>query len=121
MSATSNFLQSLDAMHKADREHYLKVRTIMRKTYLIAVINTVGMEYYGYEDDSFMDAIDMKVEMLMKRAGFATPNNQNLTASPNQFDPFAHITSPSNIAKLEADLATLQRQEQDKDGWGNKK
>lgn len=71
----------------------------MRKTYLMAIQSTVGMAGYATEDDTFLDALDLKCEMLAVRAGITTLDNDNIHADENAVDPFALITRPAAKAE----------------------
>lgn len=102
MSAT------LAAMRDADQKKFLTIRNSMRKTYLMAIQATVGITNYAPEDDTFMDAIDLKCEMLATRAGMATLDNDNLHADENAVDPFAIITRPAAKSELEVDQSKIE-------------
>lgn len=86
----------LEEIKHDDMQRFLIVRTAMRRAYLMAINATVGITRYQSEDDTFMDAIDLKVEMLMKRAGVQTPMNENTQPESNASDPFSLITRPLN-------------------------
>lgn len=92
---------TLSNMREADQKKFLAIRNSMRKTYLMAVQSTIGMASYSSEEDSFLDAIDIKCEMLAARAGMATLDHDNLHAEETASDPFALITRPAAIAEKE--------------------
>ena len=52
-----------------DRMLYQKIRTDIRKVYLHAHTNIVGMDHWTVDDDYFLDLLDMKVAVLFDRAG----------------------------------------------------
>jgi hypothetical protein len=52
-----------------DRAIYQQIRTDMRKVYINAHTNVVGMDYWLIDDDYFLDLIDIKVAVLFDRAG----------------------------------------------------
>lgn len=52
-----------------DRTVYQSIRTDMRKVYLNAHTNIVGMNNWDNSDDAYLDLIDIKLAMLFDRAG----------------------------------------------------
>ena len=84
----------LESLNKKDRETFLACRGLMRRAYLQCLASTLGMHKYSHEDDTFLDALDIKLEMLMARA--AIPTNINANTKPESYvhDPFALITRP---------------------------
>ena len=52
-----------------DRVIYQQVRTELRKVYLNAHTNILGMEHWSTDDDYFMDLLDIKIAVLFDRAG----------------------------------------------------
>lgn len=89
----------LDTLSDKDKHLYLTVRTSMRKCYLMALASTVGISAYCAEDDTFIDALDIKVEMLMKRAGVQTPTSDNYAPESNVSDPFDMVSRPHQVLK----------------------
>lgn len=63
----------LNNLNEQDQKHFLTLRNLMRKTYLTCVNQTVGLTNYTHEDDTFLDAIDMKLQTLMHRSGRIAP------------------------------------------------
>ena len=90
---------TLATIKEQDQKKFLTVRTAMRRAYLMAIAGTVGIQNYNSTDDTFMDAIDIKVEMLMQRAGIETPSNENRIAEENVNDVFSLITRPFKETK----------------------
>lgn len=114
---------NLAALKIEDEKKFLAIRTLMRKTYLHAIAHTVGIAGYRPEDDTFMDAIDIKVEMLFKRAGIETPTSENKDAEINSaFDPFTLITRPQRPTSLVVDEkkmeADMKQPGNGMAGWG---
>lgn len=102
----SHINDTLARIAEADRHKFLTVRNSIRRSYLMAIQATVGIQNYCPEDDSFMDAVDIKVEMLMHRAGIETPSAENRIAEQNGEDVFALISGhlipkPEQIEKKE--------------------
>lgn len=96
-----HILDTLNNIRADDHDKFLRIRTKMRAVYLQAIHETVGMHNFIPEDDSFLDSIDIKVEMLMARAGIDTPSNKNdIPQKTNVSDVFALITRPLKPAKI---------------------
>ncbi len=89
----------LENIQEQDRHKFLTIRTALRKAYLTALAASVGIQNYSAEDDTFVDALDIKVEMLMHRAGIETPSNENRIAEVNATDPFALMTRAPLLTK----------------------
>lgn len=66
----------LNNLNEQDQKHFLTLRNLMRKTYLTCVNQTVGLINYTHEDDTFLDAIDLKLQTLMHRSGRIAPKVQ---------------------------------------------
>lgn len=89
----------LENIRQEDQQKFINIRTNMRKAYLMAISSSVGINNYNAEDDTFFDALDIKVEMLMHRAGIETPSNENRIAETNVSDPFALMTRIPILSK----------------------
>ena len=59
----------LAALDIDDRALWSEHRTIMRRSYLNAHNETVGMGKWSHEDDAFLDLIDIRLALLFDRAG----------------------------------------------------
>lgn len=59
----------LKALSIDDRALWSEQRTIMRRAYLNAHNETIGIGNWTYEDDSFMDLIDIRLALLFDRGG----------------------------------------------------
>ena len=59
----------LNALSIDDRALWSEQRTIMRRSYLNAHNETVGMANWSHEDDAFLDLIDIRLALLFDRAG----------------------------------------------------
>lgn len=64
----------LNALNEDDRKLWSEHRTTMRRAYINAHNNTIGVEKWEATDDAFMDLIDIKLAILFDRSGklFAT-------------------------------------------------
>lgn len=100
--------ETLERLNEADRQKFITMRMSMRRAYLMCIQASVGMQNYIPEDDTFMDAIDIKVEMLSNRAGLSTPNNDREKPNTNGFDPFEMLTRLPD--QIEAPKAQQQEQ-----------
>src|ERR1700761_363606 len=58
-----------NALSPEDRAVYQKIRTDMRRMYLNAHTNIVGIDNWNMNDDAYMDLIDIKLATLFDRAG----------------------------------------------------
>ena len=61
--------QLYNSLSPEDRAVYQQIRTDLRKVYLNAHTNILGMDNWDNEDDAFIDLIDIKLAMLFDRAG----------------------------------------------------
>ena len=59
----------LNALDIDNRALWSEQRTIMRRSYLNAHNQTVGMGNWSIEDDAFLDLIDIRLALLFDRAG----------------------------------------------------
>lgn len=59
----------LAALSDEDRAMYTQHRNEMRRSYLIAHNQTVGMDKWDSTDDQFLDYIDIMLAVLFDRAG----------------------------------------------------
>lgn len=102
-----DIVDTLAQIRAQDQKKFLLVRTNMRKAYLMSIAATVGIASYQTEDDTFMDALDIKVEMLMHRAGIDTIKNDNSSANENASDPFAIITRPAAKTEIKDNITSM--------------
>ena len=58
-----------NSLSPEDRILYQSIRTDLRKVYLNAHTNIVGMEHWDSYDDAVMDLLDIKLATLFDRAG----------------------------------------------------
>jgi hypothetical protein len=61
--------QLYNSLSPEDRAIYQSIRTDMRKIYLNAHTNIVGMDHWDNGDDAWLDLIDIKLATLFDRAG----------------------------------------------------
>ena len=101
-------LNTLANMKENEQKLFLTIRNRMRKAYMLSIKQTIGIENYNETDDTFLDAIDIKCEMLAARAGMSTMDNENINAEENVLDPFAMITRPTPATELKVDEGKLE-------------
>ena len=61
--------QLYNSLSPEDKVVYQKIRTDMRKVYLNAHTNIVGMDNWSEHDDALLDLIDIKIATLFDRSG----------------------------------------------------
>lgn len=61
--------QILAAMSVDDRALYIQCRTDMRRAFLTAHNNTVGIDKWEDQDDSLFDLLDIRIALLFDRSG----------------------------------------------------
>lgn len=59
----------LKALDDNDRQLYSQTRTEMRKSYINALAQILGLTEYDSTDDAFLDLIDIKIAVLFDRSG----------------------------------------------------
>ena len=59
----------LTALSNEDRAMYTQHRNEMRRSYLLAHTETIGMDKWAAEDDRLLDYIDISLALLYDRAG----------------------------------------------------
>lgn len=61
--------QLYNSLSEVDKNLYQQIRTDMRRLYLRAHTNIIGMEQWLNSDDAYLDLIDIKLATLFDRAG----------------------------------------------------
>lgn len=61
--------QLYNSLSPEDKALYQKIRTDIRKVYLNAHTNILGMDHWKAEDDALLDLLDIKVAILFDRGG----------------------------------------------------
>ena len=59
----------LNSLSTEDRAMYTQHRNEMRRSYLLAHTETIGMDKWASEDDRLLDYIDISLALLYDRAG----------------------------------------------------
>jgi hypothetical protein len=100
----------LAALSTEDRAMYTQHRNEMRKSYLLAHNQTIGMDKWDSFDDQFLDYVDITLALLYDRAG-------RLVATKNIVG--------DDKAKIEQDIDTIENNLKkiniatNLDGWSN--
>lgn len=59
----------LKALDDEDKRLYSQIRTEMRRSYIAALSQIIGIDQYDANDDAFLDLIDIKIAILFDRSG----------------------------------------------------
>ena len=103
----------LKGLSPDDRALYSEIRTNMRRAYLGCHAKLLPIDQYDFQDDAFLDLIDIKIATLFDRAGVFNHVEGNLdTAQANKI-----------ALQVEADGATaatrmMQQPITQNSGWG---
>lgn len=109
MSDIRDVLKGLDA---EDRALYQEVRTTMRRSYLAAHARLLPIEQYDFEDDAFLDLIDIKVAILFDRSGHFNHVEGHLdTEKAVSIEKDVKVTADSRATAL------MRRPLSQNDGW----
>lgn len=100
----------LAALSDDDRAMYTQHRNEMRRSYLIAHNQTVGMDKWTETDDQFLDYIDIMLALLYDRAGRLTATKDILGDDKSKLEKDIDAVE-DNLKKI--NTATKH------DGWTN--
>lgn len=100
----------LAALSDEDRAMYTQHRNEMRRSYLLAHTETIGMDKWAAEDDRFLDYIDISLALLYDRSGRLTAT-KDILGSDNKTIEKDIATVEDNLKKI--NVATKH------DGWSN--
>lgn len=101
----------LAALSDEDRAMYTQHRNEMRRSYLIAHTETIGLDKWAAEDDRFLDYIDISLALLYDRSG-------RLTA-PKDIIGEDNVAIEQKIDAVEMNLAKISAAAKKQDGWSN--
>lgn len=101
----------LNALSPEDRAMYIKHRNDMRRNYLLAHNQTIGMDNWNNFDDQFLDYVDITLALLYDRAGRLVATKEIIG------DEKAKIES--DIAVLENNLKKINTVTNHNNGWSN--
>lgn len=97
----------LAALSIDHRALWSEQRTIMRRSYLNAHNETVGIGNWTYEDDAFMDLIDIRLALLFDRAGLLDSVKEIIGAEQGEKIEGELIAKAANL-KIEPSEASKQ-------------
>ena len=98
-----------------DRVIYQRVRTELRKVYLNAHTEIVGMIHWTTEDDYFLDLLDIKIAVLFDRAGLIEASNPVVDKEEEKVAETKIVTKNNSItAKINGSKALLDAIANDK-------
>lgn len=100
----------LAALSDEDRAMYTQHRNEMRKSYLLAHNETMGMDKWDSFDDQFLDYIDITLAMLYDRSGKLMATKDILGNDKAKIEKDIDVIE-SNLKKI--NVATKN------DGWSN--
>lgn len=100
----------LAALSDEDRAMYTQHRNEMRKSYLLAHNETMGMDKWDSFDDQFLDYIDITLAMLYDRSGKLMATKDILGDDKTKIEKDIDVIE-SNLKKI--NVATKN------DGWSN--
>jgi len=97
----------LNALSIDNRALWSEQRTIMRRAYLNAHNETVGIGNWTHEDDAFMDLIDIRLALLFDRAGLLDSTKEIIGAEQGEKIESELIAKAANL-KVEPSEASKQ-------------
>ena len=100
----------LAALSDEDRAMYTQHRNEMRRSYLLAHNQTIGMDKWDNFDDQFLDYIDITLAMLYDRAGRLMATKDIFGDDKTKIEKDIDVIE-SNLKKI--NVATKN------DGWSN--
>lgn len=103
----------LNALSVEDRAMYTQHRNEMRRSYLMAHNETIGMEKWGNEDDRLLDYIDISLALLYDRAGRLVASKEIIGEDKEKIET-AIDSADANLKKIDNATNKLANV-----GWGN--
>jgi hypothetical protein len=105
----------LAALSPEDRAVYTQHRNEMRRSYLLAHNETIGMEKWSEKDDQFLDYVDIMLALLYDRAGKLAATKDIFGKDKEQFEEKID-SEESNLKKVDNAAAKMPDI-----GWSNGK
>jgi hypothetical protein len=90
----------LNALSPDDRAMYTQHRNEMRRSYLLAHTETIGMDKWGNEDDRLLDYIDISLALLYDRAGRLVASKEIIGDDKANIE-MAIDTADANLKKID--------------------
>lgn len=100
----------LNALSPEDRAMYTKHRNDMRRNYMIAHNQTIGMDNWNNFDDQFLDYIDITLALLYDRAGRLVATKEIIGNDKEKIE--------QSIDKIESNLKKISTAA-NHNGWTN--
>ncbi len=103
----------LKSLSLDDRIAFYRIRNDMRKVYLNAHTNVLGMEHWEEEDDQYLDLLEIKLAVLFDRAGLLDTGGKEVIGKEDA------VAIEQNIHKQGDDISdgTRKLQMMPKGGW----
>ncbi len=91
----------LNALSTDDRAMYTQHRNEMRRSYLLAHNETIGMDKWDSQDDRLLDYIDISLALLYDRSGRLVASKELIGSDKEIIEK--HIdTADANLKKIDA-------------------
>jgi len=103
----------LNALSPDDRAMYTQHRNEMRRSYLIAHTETIGMEKWTSDDDRLLDYVDISLALLYDRAGRLIASKELIGNDKEKIET-AIDSADANLKKIDKAINARVN-----DGWGN--
>jgi len=100
----------LAALSEEDRAMYTQHRNEMRRSYLLAHNQTIGMDKWNEFDDQFLDYIDITLALLYDRAGRLVASKELIGGDKTKIE--------NDIDTIETNLKKINTATKS-DGWSN--
>ena len=104
----------LTALSNEDRAMYTQHRNEMRRSYLLAHTETIGMDKWAAEDDRLLDYIDIIIALLYDRAGRLIASKELVGEDKSKIE-MAIDTADENLRKVDKAVKAMVTNS----GWGN--
>lgn len=98
----------LNALSTEDRAMYTQHRNEMRRSYLLAHTETIGMDKWAAEDDRLLDYVDISLALLYDRAGRLVASKELIGSDKEKIE-----------AQIDSADVNLKKIDQVASGWGN--
>lgn len=110
----SDIREILNALSPEDRAMYTQHRNEMRRSYLLAHTETIGMDKWASEDDRLLDYIDISLALLYDRAGRLIASKELVGEDKSRIEKSID-TADENLRKVDTAVKAMISN----NGWGN--
>ena len=111
----SDIREILNALSPEDRAMYTQHRNEMRRSYLLAHTETIGMDKWASEDDRLLDYIDISLALLYDRAGRLIASKELVGEDKAKIEASID-TADENLRKVDKAIAKMAAAN---GGWGS--